>query len=516
MRKLFAALGVLALVAGPAAAQGTYNCPDALEGVTQDDGGGGFAFKTGNPSGPSDWFSVDFNNELASLKIVAICVKLLDAGNPNKSPAIGKMGIYPDNLFLDPTGATPDIGNPIVERAIMAAADAEGCGDVLYFTINPPIHLTSAQGVHVSYNHKPGDSVLFVCSDGTGPASGRSSLSTNGYATPGPVLGVDWNFGVGVVPQVQSITNRFLINGSLAAVAGQLEQVALSFYGPDGSDTHPGSLYMVVLQPPFGTAKVLGPLPTWFGGPISTASTVCGLIDCQVPAVPIPIPLRAIYLDVIDTKPNGKAKLKQSNVASLLITANPTACGKCYGQKDDGAVGLGAWTTAIPTGSGDWFNVRHGTPSLASGVMTLTGVQIATVVSFGTCGGIVGNPAGGWDAVGIFPEDLAQDSSGGTPDQGNPAAAVAPLPIANGTLQWGYPAAFANTPDIAGGPSYHAAVKWDTADSCMRVTADDSTAAGPDACGTIPSSTSFSTVDGYATNALAFSQVNWLLKIDWK
>jgi hypothetical protein len=509
MRKLFAALGALAVVAAPAAAQGTYANPNALECIRQDGGQGGFAFKTGNPSGPSDWFSVDFNNELSSCELVALCVQVSDTGNPNKNAAIGRIGIYPDNLFVDPTGATPDVGNPIAESATCLNANGAGCNTTFFFTV-PLMHLGD-ENVHISYNHCPGDSSLFVCSDGTSPASGRSSLSTSSYSAPGPVLGVDWKIGAGVVPKVATQNGRILLNGSTATAVKQLGNVAVSFYGPEGSA---GQFFLLtVLGSPLG-----GPLPIGFGGPLPDATSVTGFVSCSVPAVPPPgIPIGAIYLDPTDTKPNGKAKLKSAIPALLAILTSPAACGFCYGQQDDGAVGLGAWTTAIPTGTGDWFNVRHGTPSPASGVMTLTGVEIATVVS-SACGNIVGNPAGGWDEVGIYPSDLAQDSSGGTPDTANPAANVAPVTIPNGTLQWGYPASFVDTADISASTSivYHAAVKWDTMDSCMRVTADDSTSVGPDPCGVIPSSTSYSTLDGYATNAVAFSQVNWLLKIDWK
>lgn len=511
MRKLVAALSVLAISAGPVLAQGTYPCGPALEIKAIDGDGSGFSFKTGNPSGPSDWFGVDFDNTLNSCTLIALCVSLSDIGNPNKDANIGRIGIYPDNLFVDTTGATPDVGNPIAECP-SAPANGAGCATPFYFLV-PVTHLGD-QNVHISYNHSPGDSALFVCSDGSSPPSGKSNLTTTSYTTPATALGVDWKIRAGVVPSALGGAS-FLINGATSSTVQQLDSVGLTFQGPAGSF---GALMAFALCTPTGVpVLVIEPiLIIGIGGYLPDQTTICATLACTVPA--ITANFCTVYLDPTDTKPNGKPKLKSSNAATLVIQANPSACGFCYGQQDDGAVGASAWSTTKPAGSTDWFNVKHGTPSPASGVSTLTGVQVANVVSNAACGGIVGNPSGGYQEVGIYAADLVQDSTGNTPNVAAAVSSVGPAVVPNGQLDWAYPATFYDTPDVAasGTVIYHAGVNWGTGDTCIFVTGDDSSAAGPDPCGTIPSSTSFSSSDGYATNAVNFSQVNWLMKVNWK
>jgi len=267
----------------------------------------------------------------------------------------------------------------------------------------------------------------------------------------------------------------------------------------------------------FPVTKLLPIFPIGFGPPGTPpdTTTICGFVDCNVPVLPFAISFATFYLDITDTKSNGNAKLKQSNVATVQIFGDPNGCGKCYGQKDDGLIGLGAWGVASPSaGAQDWFNVRHGLPSASSAVNTLTGVEVA---SWDFCGN---GGTGGWAEVGIYPADLNFSPFGAVPDIGNPVATLGMPNTAVGIAQsdWGYPATFYDIADtVSTSIIYHTAMKWNANESCLFVAADDSTSVGPDPCAISTLTTSFGSSDSYNSNAFAWGLgVNWMMKIDWQ
>jgi hypothetical protein len=297
-----------------------------------------------------------------------------------------------------------------------------------------------------------------------------------------------------------------LVNGAVAGTSEQTGSVTMTLYH---NVPLPNDSWALFTAPPFPVLKVSpiflqgGPFP----GPVSSSSTLCAPVLCNVPPV-AGIPLQAFYLDSILTKPNGKASIQISATGSLTVAGNPGGCGFCWGQKDDGAFDGFVFRVNNPSGSNDWFSVRHGAPSVASGVSTLTGVEIATWDFCGTGG------TGSWAEVGIYPDQVATT---GVPDTANPFGNVIGGGVAPGIAQWGYPASFYDTPDVGASTTtnYHAGVKWNQGDSCIWV-ASDTTATGPDPCADLTTTTSYSSPDGFTATAGATFAINWMMKIDWQ
>jgi hypothetical protein len=497
MRKLLTSIASLAL-ATTAFGQASYPCPDALDMVGFDDGGSETIWKIGNPSGPSDWFNVDFDNLLASRTIIGVA-PAFDESTLNLSPSWAKTGIYPDNLSIDSTGTTPDIANPIAEVVSGNVIFGNDC-NFNPFTI-PLLHLTTATNTHVAFQHTGGDSAMWMCSDTSSTPVGRSYFTSAGYASPAVSFGLNWMLRVGTVP-LGAAANIFLINGGTAATVTHLQSVALSFYG-----SAPGQLCGLFTAPPLPIGSVLF-VNTGLNGPLPHAWTICGPVQCNTP-INIAITFNVFWLNTQLTKPNGKFAILKSNTSGMLVTSNPAGCGFCFGQKDDGALDNFAWKVNQPAGSNDWFNVQHGAPSGFSGVTSLTGVEIANWDFCGTGG------TGSWAEVGIYVEHSTITFA---PDVSAPLATVggASAPYAPAAADWGYPSPFYDTADVAANTTtiYHAAAQWNTGDSCLFV-ASDTTATGPDPCGTLPNSTSFSSPDGYTATIGNLSTANWLMKIDW-
>jgi hypothetical protein len=497
MRKLLTSIACLAM-ASTAFGQASYPCPDALDMIGFDDGGSEFIWKLTNPSGPSDWFNVDFDNLLASRAIVAVA-PAFDESNANLSPTWAKVGIYPDNLTIDSTGTTPAIASPVAEVVSGTVILNNNCA-FNPFTI-PLLHLGSSTNVHVALQSTGGDSAMWQCSDVSSTPAGRSYFSSAGYASPSVPFGLNWMLRVGAVPTAAG-AGVFLINGGTSATIDHLQNVALSFYG-----TANGELTGLFTAPPLPVGSVLF-IPTGANGPIAGAWTICGPVLCNTPPN-VNITFNIFWLDTTVTKPNGKFPINKSNTSTMLVKPNPTGCGNCFGQKDDGSMDNYAWKVAQPAGSNDWFNVRQGTPSGLSGVSNLTGVEVANWDFCGTGG------TGSWAEVGIYAESSTATFA---PDVSSPLATVggASAPYSPGAADWGYPASTYDTADVGANTTtiYHSAAKWNSGDSCLYV-ASDTTATGPDPCGVLPNSTSFSSPDGYSATLGGISFANWIMKIDW-
>ena len=168
-----------------------------------------------------------------------------------------------------------------------------------------------------------------------------------------------------------------------------------------------------------------------------------------------PLPFNVYWLDTTVVKANGKHPILASNTAAMTLVSSTACNGLCFGQRDDGTFDGFVFRVSNPAGSNDWFSVRHGTPSLALGVSTLTGVEVATWDFCGTGG------TRSWAEVGIYPANLSIASNGSLPDVANPLATVggASAPVAPNTRDWGYPATLYDTPDVLANTTtiYHTA-----------------------------------------------------------
>lgn len=492
MRKFFASLAVLAM-AGTAFGQAVYSCPSALSYPGFDDAGSEFIWKLGNPSGPSDYFSVDYDATLSGRTVVAMA-PAIDDSSAALLPTFARVGLYGDNLGLDATGATPDM-TVVIKQVTGSATQLNRNCAFTPFTVTPIT--MGATNVHAVFQFTPGDSSMWLCGDSSSTPSGRSYLSADAYVTPAAAVTRNHMIRVGAVPTTNA-AGTLLFNGVTAATVQHLQVVAVSFYA-----TISGQFWALFTAPPLPIGKVGPILPTGFGGPISRASTLCGTLQCNAP-VGFPLSFNAFYL-------NTSMKIKKSATATLTATANRAGCGFCFGQNDDGALDGNAFKANQPAGTQDYFSVKHGTPAPSSGVNTLTGVEVATWDFCGT-----GGP-GNWQEVGIYPADLGADALGRVPNLGAPIATVggASAPVTPGATDWGYPAHFYDTVDAAANSStiYHSAAQWVVGDSCLWI-ASDVTGTGPDPCGPLPNTSSFTTTDAYATLGIA-SSLNWIIKTDW-
>lgn len=495
MRKFVASLAVMAM-AGTAFGQAVYSCPDALEYIGFDDAGSEFIWKLGNPSGPSDYFSVDFDNTLSGRTAVAVA-PALDESTAALNPTFNRVGIYGDNLGLDGTGATPDLTAAVVEIAGGGVQLNRNC-EFTPYTMPSNIAMGSTN-VHAVWQFTNGDSSMWLCGDSSSSPSGRSYNSADSYVTPATAVTRNHMIRVGVVPSAAG-TGTLLFNGVVNATIEQLQTVSVSFYSPAG--TGQWALFTAF---PLPVGKVGPILPFGFGGPTPNSSTICGTLECNAPAN-IPLTFQVFY------KPTGMG-IQTSNTASLTASVNAGGCGFCFGQNDDGAMDTSAFKANQPAGTQDYFNVRHGSPSPASGVTSVTGVEVATWDFCGT-----GGP-GNWAEVGIYPANTVADPLGRVPNLGAPAGTVggASAPVTPGSADWGYPATFYDTADASiasfGGLDVHSAVSWVAGESCLWI-ASDTTGTGPDVCGTLPNTSSFTTTDAYTTLVIA-SSLNWMIKTDW-
>lgn len=484
---------VVFLMAGPGIGQAIYACPEELSYPGFDDGQSEFIWKLGNPSGPSDYFSVDFDATLAGLRVVAIA-PAIDDSSPALVPRFARVGIYPDNpLFL---GATPDLSNPIAEVQGTGIQRDGDCQFLPFVLPDGPL-LMGNGGLHLVFQFAPGDSSLWLCGDSSDAPAGRSYHSADGFLSPATQVNRNHMIRVGVLPPDAS-AGMLLFNGAATTTVQQLDTVVVSFYG-----SRPGQLWALYGAPPLPVSR-MGPVQvTGQSGSYPRASSFCGTIQCNAP-VGLSLNFNAFYLD-------AGGKIRQSLPATLTVTDARALCGHCFGQADDGDMDMTAFKVNQPAGTEDYFNVKHGSPSPSSMVNVLTGVDVATWDFCGTAG------PGHWEEVGIYPADLVADAAGRVPDLAAPIANVGGLsaPVPPNAADWGYPARFYDTTDVPANTTvlYHSTVQWVAGDSCLWIGAD-SNGTGPDPCGSLPGTTSFSTSDGYTTFPTA-SSFHWMIKIDW-
>lgn len=511
MRKFITSLGLAALVASVAGAQTVS--PYASLGF--DDGSAENSWKIGNPSGAGGFFNVDFDAVYAGAFVIGLNAVTNETG---AGGAISKIGLYPDNLTVDPAGNTPDLANPLGELVNPTGLAGSGClgGDVAY---DIPDLTLGTTNVHVGFYQVTGDSVLWLCSDSSGTIAGRSYFTNNSYSAPAfPFTTANWMLRL-AVPEGPAGT--FLVDGSTANTSyteGDPAGLTLSFWGNAGV---PGEvLIMGAFVPSF--VKITNGLTGSF--PPNAADNVfavSGSVPCtpDIIRVDFRVDLGAFWGDTVDIKPNGKPRAKASNRVSVTFLNN-AACGSqpdCFGLLDDQIVDRFVWKVGNPSTSLDWFNVDHGMPISTTDpgttVNTFTAIEMG---SWDFCGSTQS-----WASVGIYPDSTVFPGTG-TPDINNPFTSVggASATIAPNSGS-SYPATVYDIPDYTGVTTstiYNAAAQFRNGDTCLWLgsdtdgTDDDAT----DDCATLPSSTSFFTSSGYSTAANPSTTTNWLIKIHWK
>ena len=482
--------------------------PNSARRISFDDGTGESTWKVQDPSGPSDWFNVDFDSALSSRYIITLYADLAETlGLPG---GVADLAIYLEDTSIPNApdlrnGRLRGIGCPTVDPNDTAGTDTtfllEGKG-----TLAPGDH-------HVAVHFRPSDSHTWLAADTNGVASGRSFFTASNYSSGALPFTVNWMLAAGEYETTAPGT--LLINGSTSVSVDQLQGVCLTFFG--AALNTPSILYFCIGGQPF-----LQLLPASFtmtdgllAGPCPMTWQICTTFDCNTPTG-TDLGFCCVWMDLTDLNPRGKPKIKLGTEAILTITPGGRSCGgafACFGQLDDCVLDSTIWKVQNPAGPSDWFNVRHGaTASSVPPVSQLTGVSISSwdFCGFGPC----------WAEVGIYPANTTLDASGCTPHVTNPIATVggSSACVAPAAGDWGCPLTFYDTPDVTATSTtiYHSASKWASADSCLWLGSDTDGLDSP--CGLpIPNNgcTSLFTTNSYTTAAVPFTAANWMMQIDW-
>ncbi len=389
-------------------------------------------WKVANPSGPSDFVSVDINATRNGQQILGICGAFFEA---QPGGQIGELLIAPDNLALDPSGATPDPSRAVTRVVHPIGLPGIFCEDLIAFDV-PDVTLDSS-GHHVVMKMEPGDSSVWVGAD-TDYSYRHSWYSADGFATKGKLF--SGNFLLGTV--TGPVTPGTLwARGSSTIDLNETEELCFIFLGE--RTLQPFMLFVTNCKKQL---KAPAAPFVWFTGtnPIDDAGH-SQLFELVWPCDFFTggFCLAAVYLAL-----NGQINV--SNHLSVNVSTHPSCYPQCWGQRDDGLQDGSIWKVQNPSGSGDWFNVHHGSPP--SFVHTLTSVEIGT---WNFCG-----QSASFAEVGLYDNDSALDPCGFTPML--PALAADTLTqVPGGQMQWGYPATVYDCPDLIASPSidYHASVR---------------------------------------------------------
>jgi hypothetical protein len=518
MRKWFASLAVLGFVAAAATAQTIPSgIANALRYYQYDDRTAETSYKIGVPSGAGESFNVDFDDDARGKRIMGVQIPCYVTSSA--APGIGSISVCPDNLTLDPFGHTPDLSSPLT--ALLNPTGQPGLGG--FCTSNPTYDLPDVTapttGLHGCMSFVSGDSGTWLCTDLFSPV-GHSYFTTNSYASAAIPFSVNWMIRL-ATPHYVPAGGEFLINGGTNVTIGGLATMSLQFWSRDSVAP---TFYLQELDLggpliPLPGIVLLTGLSNFAPNGIQSLGELSGPVPCS--AAGAVVTFRAFFMDNLDLKKNGHPKIKLTGPATATLTSSKACCPQlCFGIADDGAMDGTIWKVQGTAGSKDYFNVHMGflpAPGTATGcpgpVTNLTGVEL---VSWDFCGS---GPC--WAQVGIYQSNPV-DPSGNTPDVSAPLTSVggASACMPPGSIGWGFPAVFYDTPDIAANTTtdYHTAAQWASQDSCTWMGADEDTVdddAGNDCAGPFPNTTSFFTLDGYATNAIPFSFANWQERIDW-
>jgi hypothetical protein len=522
MRKWFASLGVLGFVAAAATAQTIpTGVANALRFYQYDDGRAETSYKIAWPSGANEAFSVDFDDDARGKLLMGVQIPTYLSSSG--APGIGSISVCPDNLTLDPYGHTPDPSSPLTSLANPTGQPAfgggfcVGSGGTCYDT---PDVTAPTTGIHALMSFVSGDSGTWLCTDADGGTRGHSFYTTNSFASTAIPFSVNWMLRL-ATPHYVPNGGEFLINGGTNVTVGGLSTMSLQFWSRDSAAP---TFYLQVLDVgiliPLPGIVLLTGLSNFAPNGIQSLGELSGIVPCS--AAGAVVTFRAFFEDNLDLKPNGHKKIKLTAGATATLTSSKACCPQlCFGIADDGAMDGTIWKVQGTAGSKDYFSVHMGflpaagtNPGCPPNVNNLTGVES---VSWDFCGS---GPC--WGDVMICQSNIPQDPSGNTPDVGAPLTSVggASACMPPGSIGWGFPAVFYDTPDIAANTTtdYHTAMRWASGDSCTWMGADEDTVdddAGNNCAPPFPNTTSFFTLDGYATNAIPFSFANWQERIDW-
>lgn len=484
MRVLLCVLALTGLAVGASAQTVDADCIDCK---IVGDGGAESCWKVVNPSGPSDYFNVCFGTECAGQLVVAICAEECET---NAGGSIGQLLVTGSNLTLDPTGCTPDLNNVITGVANPTGLPGDFCSTLVAYDV-PDVKLGSTS-INVVQCDNPGDSAVWLCADSSSGTPSQSGFSSDGYSTPAIIFTpANWILGPGIIP---CGGNTFWVDGGLSTKINECDTICLLFAGECNFQP-----FLVFLSNN-GNPVILAAGVVFFTG-IGSVDDAGNTFALQFKWPPTgffgKLTFVAVYQDCVT------GRIEVSN--EISITVNQRAnCG--YGQQDDGIVDANIWKVQNPAGSLDYFNVHQGTAP--SSVSTLTSVEVA---SWDFC---ATGPS--WGEVGIYLSNTGLDATGGTPlTPGISVVTGAAAAVPPSQSDWAYPATLYDTADVggAGGTDFHTAVKWGTGDSCLWIGSDNDGTDGP--CGTIPSTASYFTLDGYSTPALQSTNNNWVQKLNW-
>jgi hypothetical protein len=190
--------------------QGCYGLQD--DGVHE-----GFFWKTQNPSGPSDWFNVNLGTASASTGagMGGTHMTSLDVGVSETCGLPGSfavVGEFRANLFLDPSGGTPNLGDGLALFNVSVAAGQDHGGQYPAVNYNlPDLAINTTDIYHAAVRWAGGDTCVWIASDTDGTDGGAQScgqalpnnfslLSTNSYTTAATAaqvanwaLKINWN-----------------------------------------------------------------------------------------------------------------------------------------------------------------------------------------------------------------------------------------------------------------------------------------------------------------------------------
>jgi hypothetical protein len=250
--------------------------------------------------------------------------------------------------------------------------------------------------------------------------------------------------------------------------------------------------------------------------------TICGPAGPPCGFAGFSFGITAFYIDNADLKKNGNGKIKQTNTVPCLVTpGSPKVCNPCacFGFVDDGTMDGNIWKVQSPAGPADYFSVQmNNFDSTGSPCAVQTNILSVQAASWDFCG-----TGPSWASVGIYGASTSLGSA--TPDLSNVLVASTTLAMAPNASDFAYPATTYDFSDItyststlASSTVMHVAMQWPLGDSCIWI-GSDTVGTGDDGgshdCGAIPSSTSFFTLNGYTTAAVAATYANWMMRIDW-
>lgn len=545
MRKWFASLAVLGLSA-VATAQTVPVPPVGGLGQSQsilfDDGSAGTSWKVFNPTGAGDAFNVDFDLMAGGMDATGIALATY------QSTATGPIGLKyvmlaPDNLTVDSLGTTPDINAPLSILGSLSGTvtitgtpgiSAGFCPSLVGYDI--PDVTVGTGGVHAVTTMLTGDSGLWLCGDNTAPDN-RSYFTGGNYSTPGTKL-TGWDLMVRVIGTVNTGTGSAYMTVNNATGTVDVKQTGFLAATLWSSCAVQPTLYIQGVTLPgypfFQVPPVI--LATGYenGSPIadSKQGTVGdNLSDPSTgPCIPagVQFTVSGFYLDNCDLKPkNGHPKVKATNKVTVNVTPAAKDCNPCicFGQSDDGSLDGTIWKVQNPAGSKDYFNVQIGTmidPN-TGGTCAVNNVLSVQAASWDFCGsGTSTGPS--WGSVGLY-EGSTVDP--GAPDLNAAIASATTLSMAVNAADFTYPGTTYDFPDVAvststalaGLANGHVAMKWASGDTCTWIASDtdgaDDGGTPTDDCSTIPGTTSYFTLNGFSTPAVAFTSANWMMRVEW-